>query len=42
MVDKGMHIVLESFKDDWNNECVERDVMLCEFWYDFVWMLSVL
>jgi len=25
MVDKGMHIIQESIKDDWNNEYVEGD-----------------
>jgi hypothetical protein len=34
LVDKGMHTIQESFKDDWNNEYVEGDVVLRGIWYD--------
>jgi hypothetical protein len=34
LVDKLVHVVLESFTDAWGNSYVEGDVVLRGFWYD--------
>ncbi len=34
LVDKGMHTIQESFKDDGNNKYVEGVVVLRGIWYD--------
>ncbi len=34
LMDKTVHIMQESFEDEWGNSCIEGDVVLRRYWFE--------